>query len=184
MGNDPFSPSNNIEENLMKKTMPRLFVFALILAFIVSFLPAQAQPAYAVSTNIVISQIYGGGGNSGATYKNDYIELFNLGSTAIDITGWSVQYGSATGTTWTSKTVLSGVIKPGQYYLIQEAAGTGGTTNLPTPNAIGTIAMAAGAGKVALTSNTTALTGSCPLSNTVDFVGFGSAANCYEGSGP
>ncbi|MEQ1530867.1 MAG: hypothetical protein ABL925_16240, partial [Methylococcales bacterium] len=35
--------------------------------------------AYAVSPNIVISQVYGGGGNTGATYKNDFIELFNRG---------------------------------------------------------------------------------------------------------
>lgn len=97
-GNDPFSPSNNIEENLIKKTMPRLFVFALILAFIVSFLPAQAQPAYAISSNIVISQVYGGGGNSGATLKNDFIELYNLGLSSVDISNWSVQYASSTGT--------------------------------------------------------------------------------------
>jgi hypothetical protein len=31
--------------------------------------------------NIVISQIYGGGGTAGATYRNSYIELFNRGTT-------------------------------------------------------------------------------------------------------
>jgi hypothetical protein len=45
----------------------------------------------AVSTSVVISQVYGGGGNSGATLKNDFIELFNLGTSAVDLTGWSVQ---------------------------------------------------------------------------------------------
>src|SRR5207249_585645 len=83
---------------------------------------------------IVISQIYGGGGNSGATYKNDFIELFNRGAAPVNVTGWSVQYASATGTTW-QVTNLSGSISPGQYYLIQELAGAGGTTNLPTPDA-------------------------------------------------
>ncbi|HEX7568209.1 MAG TPA: lamin tail domain-containing protein, partial [Anaerolineaceae bacterium] len=169
----------------MKQNMPRLFVFALILAFIVSFLPAQAQPAYAVSSSIVISQVYGGGGNAGATYKNDDVELFNRGTTAISLNGWSIQYASSGGTSW-SKTNLTNVsLQAGQYYLVQEAAGTGGTVYLPTPDATGNIAMAAGAGKVALVNNTTALAGACPTgSNIIDFVGYGNTtgniANCSE----
>lgn len=135
---------------------------------------------------VVISQVYGGGGNSGATYKNDFIELFNQGSTSVDITGWSVQYSSATGTTWTNKTDLTSVIlAPGQYYLIQEAAGTGGSINLPTPDVIGTIAMGGSAGKVALVNNTTFIAVACPTDASImDFVGYGTTANCYEGAGP
>ncbi len=168
----------------MKQSAFKLFAFALILAMVSSFLPAQVQPAYAVSPNIVISQVYGGGGNSGATLKNDFIELYNLGSAPVNITGWSVQYGSSGGTTWTNRTTLAGTIQPGHYYLIQEAAGSGGTVNLPTPDATGTILLSATAGKVALVNNATALAGACPTgSNIVDFVGFG-GANCYEGSGP
>jgi uncharacterized protein len=168
----------------MKQFVSKLFAFTLTLALVFSFLPAQAQPAYAVSLDIVISQVYGGGGNSGATLKNDFIELFNRGAAAVDVTGWSVQYASATGTTWTGKTLLSGVIQTGQYYLIQEAAGTGGTVNLPTPNAIGSIPMAAGAGKVALVSDSTTLTVACPIGvvGVIDFVGYGSTANCFEGA--
>ena len=67
---------------------------------------------------VVISQVYGGGGNTGATYKNDFIEIFNNGNTSVSLTGWSVQYASSTGTSWTV-TNLSGIINPGQYYLIQ-----------------------------------------------------------------
>ena len=131
------------------------------------------------STTLVISRVYGGGGNAGATYKNDFIELYNLGATPVTVSGWSVQYASSTGTTW-QVTPLTGTIPPGQYYLVQEAAGAGGTTPLPTPDAIGTIAMAAGSGKVALVSSTTALSGACPVSAAiVDFVGYGSA-NCSE----
>lgn len=76
----------------------------------------------AQSPNIVISQVYGGGGNSGATLRNDFVELFNRGNTAVTITGWSVQYASASGSNWDA-TLLGGVIQPGQYYLIQEAQG-------------------------------------------------------------
>jgi hypothetical protein len=48
----------------------------------------------APSPGVVISQVYGGG-NSGATYTHDFIELFNRGTVPISLAGWSVQYGSA-----------------------------------------------------------------------------------------
>ena len=99
-------------------------------------------PMASAASNVVISQVYGGGGNAGATYRNDFIELFNRGTSTVNLTGWSVQYASATGTSW-AVTPLSGSIAPGQYFLVQEAAGTGGTVNLPTPNVTGTIAMGA-----------------------------------------
>jgi len=144
-----------------------------------------------VSGQVVLSQIYGGGGNSGATYKNDFIELFNRGSVAVSLNGWSVQYASATGTTWTNQTNLPDVIlNPGQYFLIQEAAGNNGTTDLPTPDATGTIIMSGTAGKVALCNNTTALTSADfttfnPTgSSIVDFVGYGTTATNYEGNSP
>jgi hypothetical protein len=138
---------------------------------------------------LVISQVYGGGGNSGATFKNDFIEIFNRGTTTVDVTGWSVQYESATGPGPWSVTQLCAtgpcLIAPGKYFLVQEAAGSGGTTNLPTPNATGSIAMTATAGKVALVNNTTALSGSCPSgAGILDLVGYGTTANCFEGAGP
>jgi len=92
----------------------------------------------------VISQVYGGGGNSGTTYKNDFIEIFNRSNTPVDLTGYSLQYAGATGTTWEVTSLTSVTLSPGQYYLVQEAQGAGGTTNLPAPDATGAIAMAAG----------------------------------------
>lgn len=136
-------------------------------------------------SQVVISQLYGGGGNSGATYTHDFIELFNRGTAPVSLNGWSVQYTSATGTTWQITNLTNVTLQPGQYYLIQEAVGAGGTTALPTPDAIGTIAMSATAGKLALVNVTTALTGACPTGATIeDFVGFGTTANCFEGAGP
>jgi hypothetical protein len=132
---------------------------------------------------VVISQVYGGGGNSGATYTNDFIELLNTGTTDVSLNGWSVQYASATGTSWQVTNLTSPVLMPGQYYLIQQAQGTGGTIPLPTPDAIGIIPLAAASGKVALVANTIALAGSCPSGpDIMDFVGYGTA-NCFEGSG-
>ncbi len=102
-----------------------------------------------VSPNIVVSQVYGGGGNSGATYRNDFIELFNRGNAAVTITGWSVQYFSAAGGAGGS-TSLTGTLQPGQYYLVQEAAGTGGTANLPMPDATGTLNLSGTSGRIDL----------------------------------
>jgi len=133
---------------------------------------------------IVINQVFGGGGNSGAPFRNDFIEIFNAGNTAVNLSGWSVQYASATATTWSLTPLTAVVLSPGQYYLVQQAGGNNGAT-LPTPDATGAIAMAAGSGKVALVKNTTALTGACPNDpNIVDVVGYGSTATCFRGSGP
>ncbi|MGH9934842.1 MAG: lamin tail domain-containing protein, partial [Blastocatellia bacterium] len=139
-----------------------------------------------ISPDIVISQVYGGGGNSGAPFQNDFIELFNRGATTIDITGWAIQYASSTGTSW-QKTDLSGMLAPGKYYLIQQSSGGATGAPLPTPDATGTIAMAATAGKVALTNNNTLIVSGtiCPSgASVVDVVGYGSGTNCFEGTGP
>lgn len=141
---------------------------------------AKAQQA----GHVVISEVYGGGGNSGAFYKNDFIELYNPTGTTVSLAGWSVQYASASGSTW-SKTDLTGSIAPYGYYLIKQAAGTGGTAELPDPDDEGKLAMSGTQGKVALVSSGTELTGADVTAHpdVVDLVGFG-AANGYEGAGP
>ncbi|RIK66854.1 MAG: hypothetical protein DCC66_12485 [Planctomycetota bacterium] len=143
---------------------------------------AAGQSTEAASPCVVISQVYGGGGNAGASRQNDFIELFNRGSATVNITGWSVQYTSATGSTWI-KTDLSGSIPPGGYYLIQQGSSGANGAPLPTPDATGTIGMSTTTGKVALVNNTTLLSGTCPSgSQIIDFVGYGSSANCFEGA--
>jgi hypothetical protein len=148
-----------------------------------------------VSTSIVINEIYGGGGCGTpgcSTYGNDFIELKNIGTTGVNITGWSVQYKSATGITTTyAVTPLSGIIKAGDTFLIAEAAGAAGTgvNPLPAPNATGTIAMSATAGKIALVNTSTPLDATtcpptAPGSTVIDFVGYGATASCFEGTGP
>lgn len=129
---------------------------------------------------VVISEVYGGGGNSGATYRNDFIELFNRGSTSQSISGWSVQYASSAGTTWQVTAIPAGVtLAPGQRYLIAQASGGAIGALLPAANVSGSINMSATAGKVALVSSAGAISGSCPA-GVVDRVGYGSA-NCSEG---
>jgi DNA/RNA endonuclease G (NUC1) len=144
-----------------------------------TFLAGTVTPAI---TRIVISQVYGGGGNTGATYKNDFIELYNAGNTTVNLSAYSVQYAPATSATW-SQTLLSGSLAPGKYYLVRQAGGTSGTLALPTAQATGSINLAVTGGKVALTKTTTRLAVSNPLSNAdvVDFVGYGTA-NAFEGT--
>jgi predicted extracellular nuclease len=160
----------------MSRTLTGILSVCLLALLLASVAPR------AVSPDIVISQVYGGGGNAGATLTNDFVELFNRGSVPISVDGWSVQYASSAGTSW-QRTNLAGTIPAGGYYLVQQAAGSGGLVPLPTPDAVGTIAMSATSGKLALVANQTTLSGSCPT-GLVDFVGFGSNANCFEGSGP
>ena len=138
------------------------------------------------ASQVNISQIYGGGGNSGATYKNDFVEIFNRGTTSVDITGWSVQQASATGTSWSvTQLCLSGpcLLAPGKYFLVQMASGGANGANLPTPDATGTSNLSVTAGKIALVNNSSSLGGSsgCPFSAAiVDFVGYGTTADCSE----
>jgi uncharacterized protein (TIGR03437 family) len=150
----------------------------------VSLIIGGSSPPSFPSPKVVISQIFGGGGNSGAPFRSDFIELFNSGDSPINLANWSVQYASATASTWSVTQLTAITLAPGQYYLIQQAGGSNGIA-LPAPDATGTVAMAATAGKVALVKTTTALSGACPADpNIVDLVGYGATANCFNGAGP
>jgi predicted extracellular nuclease len=153
------------------------------LTLLAALLASLSVPAFADSP-VVISQVYGGGGNGGATLKNDYIELFNRSAESVTLDGWSVQYASSTGNSWTNLTKLGKItLAPGQYYLIQEAAGSGGTEALPVqPDASGNINMGGTGGKVALVNGSTAI-GSATAANVADLVSFGNASP-FEGAGP
>ena len=136
-----------------------------------------------IQSPVLISQLYGGGGQSGATYNADYVELCNRSGSAVSLAGWSVQYASASGTTW-SVANLAGSIAPGKYYLLKLGSSGSRGSALPTADATGTINLNAASGKVALRSTTTALTVSSPVgaAGLQDFVGYG-LANAFEGAG-
>jgi predicted extracellular nuclease len=149
---------------------------------------ATRELASLSASGVVISQVYGGGGNAGATFTHDFVELYNAGGTPVSLTGWSVQYASATGTgnlgvNSGQLVALSGTIPAGKYLLIQMASNAAVGLPLPTPDLTGTIAMAAGAGKVALVRQATGLGcngGSTACSPTQlalieDLVGYGNA---------
>jgi Lamin Tail Domain len=158
-----------------------LLLFALVIVGGALTVPT----ARSASPDVVVSQVFAGGGNAGAPFANDFVELFNRGSATVDVGGWTVQYASAAGATWQA-TALTGTIAPGRHYLVQLASGAVGGS-LPTPDASGTTNLAVSGGKVAVVRGATLLTcgasaGSCAgAPSLADLVGYGSAAD-YEGS--
>jgi hypothetical protein len=161
-------------EEVMKRRISTVLICLQIFA-----LTAAAQ----IAGHVVISELYGNGGNNGAVYKNDYVELYNPTYFAVSLAGWSVQYASATGTGAWHASPLAGRILPFGYYLVQLAGGTNGVA-LPPPDTTGTTNMSATAGKVALVNSTAPLSGTNPAGGSiVDLVGYGTADG-YEGSGP
>lgn len=149
-------------------------------------LSSLSLPVYA---EVVISQVYGG---QGSVYNQDFVELFNAGSAAISIDGWSVQYSSATGTgnfSANGVTTLSGTLQPGQYYLVglRSAANGSALPALDTNN--NATDMSGTNGKVVLVNSSAGLacnggsTACTPaqLAQIVDLVGYGSA-NFFEGA--
>jgi uncharacterized protein len=145
--------------------------------------PASATP----SAGVLVNEVYGGGGNTSAPFKNDFVELVNRGSSAQSVSGWSVQYTSASGSAGWAVTGLTGSVAAGDSYLVGEGAGNGTGADLPATQADGSIAMAAGAGTIALVRTAAPL--SCTTAaacaadpNIVDLVGYGPSAVVREGS--
>ena len=163
-------------------------IAAAAAAFVTLIPSTGAQASAADAGGVVIQEVYGGGGNSGATYTNDFIELYNTGTSAVSLAAWSVQYISAApgaSTTW-QVTDLTGSIAPGAHYLVGEAAGSGTPQALPTPDATGAINLSSTSGTVALDDAQTALTcktaADCAADGTLeDLVGYGTAV-VFQGS--
>lgn len=175
--------------------MKKIYVLALVAFY-----------SFNLGAQVVISQVYGAGGNGSAIYTHDFIELFNRGSVAQSLNGWSVQYTSAAGTLtapnnfWFSTPLPNVLLQPGQYFLIQQAIGGGVGVALPTPDLNGITAASLGSngapistgftmsgtnGKVILVSSTTQETTINPSgSQIIDKVGYGSTPTGFEGTGP
>ena len=153
---------------------PRMCAAVLAPLLAVSGVFVTAPTAQAASGNVVISEVYGGGGNSGATWTNDFVELYNGSNAAVDVSGWVVQYFSAAGTVAASTTNLTGTVAAHHTYLIAMKSGAGGTTPLPAPDAMGTAAMSGTSGRIDLVTGTTV----------IDRVGYGTSTVAEGASAP
>ncbi|WP_312550134.1 ExeM/NucH family extracellular endonuclease [Massilia sp.] len=151
----------------------RLTVLAALLA-------GLAAPAFATPGDVVISQVYGGAGSGGALWNRDFIELFNRSGGPVSLKGWSVQYQSATGTTWQATALPDVSLQPGQYFLVTgQGAATG--SDVGVADQAGGLSLSATTGKVALASVAKPM--ATPEGEAVvDMVGFGTA-NRYETAG-
>lgn len=135
------------------RSVSRVSAVAL-LATTATAVPVMAQ-AVDQASPVVISEAFGGGGNTGAPYRNDFVELYNSSDQSVSLDGWSVQYASATGTSW-QRTALTGTIAPKSTFVVAEAAGANtAAAPLPRTDVEGTIAMSGTAGRIALVSTAT-----------------------------
>ncbi len=167
---------SNQEEIGMKKLM--------IKSMFILLFPVLAMPQ--VADHLILAEVYGGGGEQGSYWKNDYILLYNPTENVIDLSTWSVQYAIFQSSRW-QVINLMGIITAGEYYFLQFGGDGSGNLPLPfTPNVISTINLDKNKGKVALTNFQEALTSSNPIgqNGVVDFIGYGNGTNAFEGSGP
>ncbi len=150
---------------------------------------ASSSSALVVSPDLVISQVYGGGGNSLATYTHDFIELFNRGTTSVSLSGKSIQYASAAGKFSNAANVIalpSASVAPGSYYLVQLASAANVGSALPTPDLVTTgaeaIGLAMSKAKIALVESASLLNGCgdslalCTDGAWIDLVSYGATS--------
>jgi hypothetical protein len=144
---------------------------------------------------VVISQFFGGGGNAGAPFNADFVELFNRSSAPVNLAGWALQYADATGAFPANKSIdLSAsavapsalTIAPGQYRLIQVSIPGASGGALPSPDFIppNPFGMDNQFGRLALTNTTTGIGSNCSASSIIDLVGYGISSICFEGLAP
>lgn len=181
--------SSSPNTNLGLSTTSSCWRFLSLLALLaLAIFPAQTTRA---ASGLSIAEFYGAGGGAGASYSNDFVVVFNRSATNIDVNGWSVQYASAGGLSWTVATLAtsSRIVPPGGSFLVRLASSGAVGAGIPTADATNTaLNMSGTAGKIALLSTTTALT----VSNNItpafipalqDFVGYGTASGWFEGAG-
>ena len=159
-------------KNIVASILPRRTLLATLLA-------GLAATAYA-DNNLVVSQIYGAGGNNGATYNRDFIELFNRSAEPLSLSGLYLHYHSATGSGSSSVLALPAeTLEPGQYYLVTFATGSNGSALDNGDLDSRAFSMGAGAGRVSISTRSTSIPAGSADASMVEIVGFGNA-NVFE----
>ncbi|MBM2812234.1 MAG: hypothetical protein HW416_2993, partial [Chloroflexi bacterium] len=162
-------------------------VFTAVVLFSALLLSPRSAAVAAGSADIVISQLYAGGGRSvleNSLYQNDYVELFNRGASSVDVSTWSLQYQATTQN-------LSGVIRPGGRLLVAGELAT--PKPFPLPVAVsgadvsGSLQANPGRGKLALVTSRTLLTCGAGINDCIgnplirDFLGYGTVGGGQDG---
>ena len=152
--------------------------------------PAQAVP----SASLMITEVYPGGGNSGATYNADFVELYNASNNAISLDGKSLQYRSSLNTGTPSGANLFALppvkVPPHTYFLVKGSGSTTGAELPKSPDAFSSLAMGASSGQVYLADSAVGInpvTGGASVfaggtidystGKVIDFLGWGTQGN-------
>jgi DNA/RNA endonuclease G (NUC1) len=132
---------------------------------------AAAQASVMVSPHLVVSQFQ----TAGATAFDEFVELHNTSSNAVDLNGYRVVYRSAAGASgdvamveWTTSTV----IPAGGYYLIATSAYDGSTPANITYNTAA-VSMSGTGGGIAIRN------GAINTGIIIDSLGYGTATNPF-----
>ena len=168
----------------------------LAAATLILVLHSLALAQSIANSDIRISQIYSRGGEAGATFQNDYIELFNRGQSNVDINGWSLSISNFAGVPPNIQISSTGiklfnpagiVITPGSHFLIKFGGNgsNGEPINISDINLNPVPISDSGAQIALLDKDKTLPFGYCPAApdltgSVVDYVGYGTAI-CYEG---
>lgn len=169
----------------MRRRLSFIWAIAALAAATMIFAP-MAHVVRAETHGVVISAMYPGGGNTGATYTHDYIEIFNASDVPVDITGWTVQYSNPVSAHWQKTFLPEIMLLPGQYLLARQDDGPNGTV-APPADAQGSVGMQGdGSFKVTIVRSRLTIHGHSPMEDPSmqgkieDFFG-GGAANRWEG---
>ncbi len=189
---DP-SPAAKFSRSMRRKISASVTANALLALCL--FAPAQPSARALVplgSPDLVISQIYTRGGETGALFQNDFVELFNRGTADVDLNGWGLNIRSSDGIASTVLVRISSSlpVAPGRYVLVKLSGGTDGQP-LPftfidlslSPVPVG---LSAAGGEVGLLrpGGTVPLFG-CPPAQSAgmaDYLGYGTGFACSEGT--
>ncbi|KKO50758.1 5'-nucleotidase C-terminal domain-containing protein [Paenibacillus sp. DMB20] len=163
-----------IRVHKFRKQLSLLLAIVMLASIMVPFGPVRMADASPQNDQVVISQVYGGGGNSGAKYSHDFIELYNPTDHPVDLTNWKVRYASATGD-FNNETSLNGIIQPHHYVLIQQAGTVGSGLPLPASDLEGNLALSGTKGKVDLVNAD---------GESVDLIGYGTVSQAEGQSTP
>lgn len=141
--------------------MPKRFTFAMCIVALAA-MARPAAPAHASTIAIEVNEVQ----TAGATASTEFVELFNVGTCAADVGGYTLVFRTASGTTDTVlATIPNGVkIAPFDYYLF------GTTVFAPPHDQTMTAGLAAAGGGVGLRDGASLL---------VDSVGYGTATNAF-----
>ncbi len=169
----------------------RVVAGTLTVALAVPFSVAAATAASAApdGSGLVINEAYLSGGSANAPYTHKFVELYNPTQAAIDLSGMSLQYRSATSTgAFTGVTALTGSVAPGGYYLVQGGSNGSNGAALPTPDATGGLNPSGTTGTLALVRSTSPVTlpagNAAGAANVVDLIGYGTSNTFETAVGP